>query len=202
MEYFQWCVDMNMEPILGVWAGLSLGGTVVSGDDLNPYIDDILSELEFILGDTSTQNGALRAQYGQAEPYNLQYVEVGNEDNLNNGCSSYGDRFTAVYDAVHAKYPDLTLIASTSSTGCLPASMPNGTYTDTHHYLSPDEFVAAFNEWDNVPRNGPGILVGEYASTVGNDATTTYWSNMQGSCGEVCQYTRFALVGLWTSTDF
>lgn len=187
MEYMQWCLDMNMEPILAVWAGLTLGGTVVSGSALDPYVDDILDELEFLLGDAgSTAYGALRAQYGRADPYALRYVEVGNEDNLNDGCATYADRFTAIYDAVHAAYPDLTLIASTSSAGCLPSSMPNGTYTDTHHYLKPDEFVAAFDEWDHVSRSGPGVLVGEYASTVGNDGATTYWSYMQGSCSEVC----------------
>lgn len=185
MEYFQWCTDMNMEPLLAVWSGLSLGGGIVSGDELKPYIDDILNELEFLLGNTSTTYGALRAQYGQTAPYNLTYVEVGNEDNLNSGCDTYSTRFTAIYNAVHAQYPDLVLIASTSSTTCLPPSMPSGTWTDTHHYLSPDGFVKLFNEFDHVSRTGPSVLVGEYGSTTGNDGTTTYWSNMQGSCGEV-----------------
>lgn len=187
MEYMQWCIDMNMEPILAVWAGLALNGTTVTGSALDPYIDDILNELEFLLGDTSTTNGALRAQYGRTDPYALTYVEVGNEDNLSGGCSTYADRFAAIYDAVHAKYPDLILIASTASTSCLPSSMPNGTYTDIHHYLKPDEFVASFNEFDNAPRSGPGIMVGEYGSTTGNDGSATYWSYMQGSCSEVRQ---------------
>lgn len=188
MEYMQWCLDMNMEPVLGVWAGLSLGdgGTVVSGADLDPYVADVLAELEFLLGDaTGTEGGALRAGLGRPEPYALRFVEVGNEDNLNDGCATYPSRFAAVYDAVHAAYPDLTLIASTSSVGCLPDSLPAGAWTDTHHYLKPDEFVASFDEWDHAPRDGPGVLVGEYASTVGNDGSATYWSYMQASCSEV-----------------
>lgn len=184
MEYFYWCIDMNMEPLLAVWSGLSIGGGVVSGTSLEPYIDDILNELEFITGNTSTTYGALRAQLGQAEPFALKYVEIGNEDNLQGGCTTYASRFTAIYDAVHARYPDLTLITSTASTSCLPATLPSGIYTDVHHYESPDAFVDLFNEFDNVDRTGPGILVGEYASTLGNDASTTYWSYMQGSCGE------------------
>ncbi|KAJ4389575.1 hypothetical protein N0V93_007046 [Gnomoniopsis smithogilvyi] len=184
MEYMQWCIDMNMEPLLTVWAGLSIGGGVVSGSDLDPYVEDILNELEFLLGDTSTTYGSLRAQYGRTAHYNLTYVEVGNEDNLNNGCSTYASRFTAIYNAVHAKYPDLVLVASTSSVSCLPATLPNGTYADTHHYLSPDDFVSSFNEWDNYVRDGAGVVVGEYASTTANDGSTTYWSTMQGSCSE------------------
>lgn len=185
MEYMYWCLDMGMEPVLGVWAGLTLGGGTVSGDALTPYVDDILDELEFLTGDAANSTlGALRATLGRPEPFALRYVEVGNEDNLNGGCDSYAGRFTAVYDAVHARHPDLTLVASTSSSGCLPAQMPNGTYTDTHHYESPDGFVKLFNEWDNVPRDGPGVMVGEYGSTTGNDGSTTYWSYMQGSCAE------------------
>lgn len=184
MEYMQWCTDMGMEPLLAVWSGLTIGGGVVSGTALDPYVDDILNELEFLLGDSTTTYGALRAQYGQTAAYNLTYIEVGNEDNLNSGCSTYASRFTAIYDAIHAKYPDLVLIASTSSTSCLPATMPTGTYADTHHYLTPDQFVSSFNEWDNYARSGAGVVVGEYASTAGNDGSTTYWSTMQGSCGE------------------
>ncbi|KAK3937686.1 glycoside hydrolase superfamily [Diplogelasinospora grovesii] len=185
MEYMQWCIDMSMEPLLAVWSGLSLGGGIISGTALTPYVNDILNELEFLLGATTTTYGALRATYGRTDPYSLTYIEVGNEDNLSSGCATYASRFTAIYNAVHAKYPDLVIVASTSQASCLPSPLPTGVYTDTHHYSSPDQFVGMFNEWDNYPRsNGNGVLVGEYASTTGNDGSATYWSNMQGSCGE------------------
>jgi alpha-L-arabinofuranosidase len=37
---------MGLTPILAVWDGLTLGGEIVSGSDLDPYVDDILNELE------------------------------------------------------------------------------------------------------------------------------------------------------------
>jgi len=185
MEYMDWTSDMGMKPLLAVWSGLSLGGGIISGPSLQPYVEDILNELEFLLGDANTAYGALRAKYGRHDPYELTMIEIGNEDDLSGGCSSYPSRFTAIYEAVHVKYPDLTVIASNSNPACLPSPLPAGVYTDTHHYLSPDDFVSLFNEWDNVKReNGRGVLVGEYASTRGNDGSTTYWSNMQGSCAE------------------
>ena len=49
MEYFYWCEDLNLTPILDVWAGFSLesgGNTPFTGDALKPYIDDVLNELE------------------------------------------------------------------------------------------------------------------------------------------------------------
>ena len=39
---------MNLEVILGVWAGLYLDGETVSEGDLQPYVDDVLHELEFL----------------------------------------------------------------------------------------------------------------------------------------------------------
>lgn len=185
MEYLQWCIDMNMEPLLAVWSGLSLGGGIVQGSALQPYIADIINELEFLLGDVKTEYGALRAKYGHQEPYKINFIEVGNEDNLSGGCASYPSRFMDIYNAIHKAYPHITIVASTSDPSCLPSTLPSGVYTDTHHYDTPDTFVKRFSEWDNVGRgNGHGVLVGEYASTSNNNGQQTYWSNMQGSCGE------------------
>lgn len=47
MEYFHWCEDMSMEPILDVWAGLGLGGLPpLVGADLEPYVEDAIREIE------------------------------------------------------------------------------------------------------------------------------------------------------------
>ena len=65
-------------PILGVWDGLSLGSNpVVPENQLQPYIDDVINELEFITADASSnQWGALRASLGRTQPYALKYVEM------------------------------------------------------------------------------------------------------------------------------
>ena len=39
---------MNLETVLGVWAGLYLDGEIVSEANLQPYITDVLNELEFL----------------------------------------------------------------------------------------------------------------------------------------------------------
>ncbi|KAH8424455.1 uncharacterized protein LDX57_002206 [Aspergillus melleus] len=44
-DYLWWCEDMGMEPVLAVWDGKSYGGILV-GSDLQPYVDDIMNELE------------------------------------------------------------------------------------------------------------------------------------------------------------
>lgn len=40
---------MGMAPVLAVWSGLTLGGGIVSGAALDPYVDDIMNELEVSL---------------------------------------------------------------------------------------------------------------------------------------------------------
>ena len=77
MEYLDWAEDIGATPILGVYAGYSLQPETVSQADLQPYIDDVINELEFITADASTNSwGALRASYGRTEPYSLTYVEM------------------------------------------------------------------------------------------------------------------------------
>ncbi|PYH88482.1 Arabinosidase A [Aspergillus ellipticus CBS 707.79] len=179
-EYFYWCEDLGLAPVLGVWDGFALdsgGGTPLTGDALTPYVDDVLKELGYILGSTSTTYGALRAASGQEEPWNLTMVEIGNEDHLGGGCNSYAERFTTFYDAIHAAYPELTLIASTSDTDCLPHNMPVGSWVDYHDYNNADGMVDQFDYFDNFNRSVP-IFIGEYSrGTIG-------WPNMQGSVSE------------------
>lgn len=81
-----------MEPMLAVWDGHGLGagllgssGPTVAQNQLQPYVDDVMNELEYILGDVSTKYGALRASHGYPNPWKLNYVEVGNEDYLTGG---------------------------------------------------------------------------------------------------------------------
>ncbi|MGH2564245.1 MAG: alpha-N-arabinofuranosidase, partial [Ginsengibacter sp.] len=81
LEFLLWTQDMNAEPVLALYAGYSLGGDHVdAGALLKPYVDDVLDEIEYVIGDTTTYWGAKRAADGHPEPFKLTYVEIGNED--------------------------------------------------------------------------------------------------------------------------
>jgi alpha-N-arabinofuranosidase len=139
-----------MEPVLAVWAGFYLEGPVIPEADLQTYIDDTLNELEFIMGDTSTTYGALRASLGYPEPWTISYVEVGNEDNLSNGGSSYeAYRFQAFKDAINEKYPDILVMASTAAYNFAETENVGEDY---HQYTRPDYFVGQFNFFDNFTK--------------------------------------------------
>ena len=61
--------------------GYSLTGDTVPEEDLQPYVQAALDQIEYALGDVSTPGGKLRAEHGHPEPFtNTKYIEIGNED--------------------------------------------------------------------------------------------------------------------------
>ncbi|KAF8204203.1 glycoside hydrolase [Mycena galopus ATCC 62051] len=173
MEYLNWVEDLGAEPILGVWDGTSTANysdlttwSVVPEADLQPYIDDVLNELEFIVGDAeTTAGGKLRASFGRTTPYALKFIEIGNEETFQPD-SYVAYRWNAFVSAIGAKYPDLEFIATTlPSTALTPAYQK----IDFHMYNSPSWFTTNAFMFDDYPRNGTQWFIGEYAVTSTND---------------------------------
>lgn len=164
LEYLYWAEDMGLDIVVGLWAGLSLDGDVVSENDFQAVIDDALNEIEFIRGSVDTTWGAYRAELGHPEPFTLHYVEVGNEDwyaGYPGGWTSYkAYRLPLFVSALEAAYPDITIIASGSSTDGDGLDIPTGTYGDYHPYRSPDALVDEFSRFDH----DVGHIVGEVAA--------------------------------------
>ncbi|TVY83677.1 Alpha-L-arabinofuranosidase A [Lachnellula suecica] len=173
VEYLNWCTDLSITPVLAVWAGMYLGDEadhILTAAELAPWVDDTLDELEFILGPSSSTFGALRTSLGYREPWDLKYVEIGNEDNLyDNGASTYASyRFSMFYDAISAVYPELNIVSSAGDYSAVGGSGTNNpSSTDFHIYTRPDYFVTQFGKFDNASREHK-TLVGEYACVQGN----------------------------------
>jgi alpha-L-arabinofuranosidase len=166
LEYLEWCEDLKMEPVLAVYAGYSLRGAHVEpGPDLQPYVDDALDEIEYVTGDANTKWGAERVKDGHRAPFNLTYVEIGNEDNFDRS-HSYDGRYAQFYDAIKAKYPNLQLIAT------IPVRSRKPDVVDDHYYRSARAMEADSRHYDKIDRNGPKIFVGEWASTEGSPTPT------------------------------
>jgi alpha-L-arabinofuranosidase len=161
LEFLEWCEDLNIEPVLAVYAGYSLHGEHVTGDALAPFIQDALDEIEYVAGDASTKWGAVRARDGHPAPFPLHYIEIGNEDEFDKS-KSYEARFAAFAKAIRAKYPQYKLIATT------PVKQTTPDVIDDHYYQSPDQFFALVHKYDNVDRSGPKIFVGEWATRTGS----------------------------------
>lgn len=161
LEFLNWCQDLRMEPVLAVYAGYSLNGEHVHpGDALQPYVQSALDEIEYVTGGPSAGWGALRAKDGHPEPFALRYVEVGNEDQFDKS-GSYSARYAQFYDAIHHRYPSLQIIATAPVTGHKMDVL------DEHYYKSPQQFFKMTDHYDKLPRTGPKIFVGEWATMEG-----------------------------------
>jgi len=161
LEYLQWCEDLRMEPLLGVYAGYSLGGQVVKpGPDLEPYVQEALDEIEYVTGGTGTKWGAMRARDGHPAPFKLRYVEVGNEDSFDRA-KTYDGRFAQFFKAIKTKYPDLQVIATMPVNGITPDLV------DDHYYHREQRAFELARRYDNADRKGPKIFVGEWATREG-----------------------------------
>ena len=161
LEFLQWCEDLNMQPLLAVYAGYSMKQEFVKpGADLEPYVADALDEIEYVTGDTNTKWGAERAKDGHPAPFSLSYVEIGNEDFFDKS-GTYGDRYAQYYKAIKAKYPALQLIATTPITTMKPDVV------DDHFYRRAQEFYDDVHHYDHTDRSGPKIFVGEWATREG-----------------------------------
>lgn len=167
MEFLLWCEDMGAEPLLGVYAGYSLGGEFVKpGPDLVPYIQDALDEIEYVTGPVTTKWGAQRAKDGHPKPFKLRYVEIGNEDFFDRS-GSYDARFAQFYDAIKAKYPDLKIISSVGfeqpREKWVHSRQPDS--VDEHYYRSAEQFLRMSpNHYERYERKAPEIFVGEWAA--------------------------------------
>ncbi len=166
LEMLEWCEDLGIQPILAVYAGYSLqGGKVPAGKELEPYVQAALDEVEYVTGDTTTKWGAERAKDGHPAPFPLRFIEIGNEDFLERGSHTYNQRYPQFAKALHKKYPQYKLIATTPVEGN-GADAPVD-LVDDHYYKPVGEMLDFTHHYDNAPRNGPKIFVGEWATLAG-----------------------------------
>jgi alpha-L-arabinofuranosidase len=167
LEFLHWCEAMKAEPVLAVYAGYSLGGMHVNpGPDLEPFVQDALEEIEYVMGDTNTTWGARRAKDGHPAPFALTYVEIGNEDWFDKS-GSYDGRFAQFHDAIKAKYPQLKTISTMGNDQpkAVQVKSRKPDVIDEHYYRSTDEFLQLSSDYaKKYDRSGPDIFVGEWAA--------------------------------------
>jgi len=103
---------MSITPVLAVYAGLSLDtygqkGTSYPASKMPSVIQEALDELEYCMGATTTKYGALRSEHGHPAPFEIKFVEIGNEDWFSD---DYPMRWKMMYEALKKTYPDITYI--------------------------------------------------------------------------------------------
>lgn len=168
-EFLQFCEDIHAPAMYVINVGMSCQfrkSEMVDTTQLQPYINEVMNALEYALGSVSSKWGAERAKNGHPRPFNLKYVEIGNE----NFGSVYQQHYNYFYKAIKAKYPQITTIACTDP-GMRDAFKHNDLAgikepiqtIDEHFYESPDFFYKNATRYDTYDRRGPKVYVGEYA---------------------------------------
>ena len=170
-EYLQVCEDMGAEAVYTSSAGISETPrskewyALCPLDKMQPIIDDILDLIEYCNGSTTTRWGAKRAANGHSAPYNLKYIEIGNENGWQTA-NDYRPRYSMIHDAIKAKYPDMKIMFNgfrhkddLSHTFGLPVD-----YTDEHFYMKDCSIL--YNKYNSIDPECKKICVAEYASSI------------------------------------
>lgn len=190
-EYFQLSEDIGAEalPILNCGMACQFNtAEVVPLDQLGPYIQDALDLIEFANGDVSSKWGKVRADMGHPKPFNLKMLGVGNE----NWGPQYVERLKIFTDAIKAKYPNISLVASS---GTDPSGdrfdylntelrKMNTDIIDEHYYRRPEWFLENAARYDSYPRNASKIFAGEYAAQSDKTVSIKNKNNWQTAISE------------------
>jgi alpha-L-arabinofuranosidase len=101
-DFLKFCEAAGFEPAFAI--------------NIEETAEDAADMIEYLNGDISTVWGAKRAENGHPEPYNLKYIEIGNEEvidaDIAAGYEHYVERFLELYDAMIVKDPGLVFINS------------------------------------------------------------------------------------------
>ena len=172
-EFLQLSEDLGAKPLFVVNVGIWHGGCTPY-DQIGEWIEECLDALEYANGDVTTKYGKMRAENGHPEPFNLEYIEIGNENynfNMQNNSDQsdhYPERYIQFYNAIKAKYPNVHCIGNVESWSTDYPSWRNDypvEMVDEHYYRNPKWFADRFNKYDTYDRSKYKVYVGEYAVT-------------------------------------
>ncbi len=165
-EYLQFFEDIGAEPLWVGFCGQTCifrrhRGESVPMTEMGWVRDNFLDIVEYANGNRDSTWGAKRAAAGHSEPFGLEYVEIGNE----NQGPELRDRYLLIHDAMKAKYPDLKYLADLSWTSNESMRDAQFDIVDRHYYQNPRWFMSRFGEYDARDRREPPLYLGEVAVT-------------------------------------
>lgn len=195
-EFFELCEYLECEAVPVVNAGMACQFQTnelvpIESEEFGEYIQDALDLIEFANGGTDTEWGALRAEMGHPEPFNIKMIGVGNEQ-WNTEENRFRERYELFEKAIHEVYPEIGIIGTSGPdvtsgnySGAWEwikekyAENDNFVYAvDEHYYMIPDWFLQNTDFYDDYDRDIK-VFAGEYASRTRNkpndpEANTLY----------------------------
>lgn len=185
-EYFQLAEDIGAKPLPVVAAGVSCQNSDHTGEvgqqcltlaDMPAYIQGILDLIEWANGPATSTWGAKRAAAGHPEPFNLEYLGVGNEDVISD---DFRVRFKMIYDAVKKQRPEITVVGTVGpfpdgpdyEAGWKFANELRLEMVDEHGYKPPEWYWQNLTRFDKYDRKKAKVYLGEFAAHESNRANT------------------------------
>jgi len=200
-EYFLLCELLGAKavPVLSMGAACQFRSTEiidVNSPELDEYIQDAIDLIEFANGGVDTKWGALRAQMGHPESFNLEMIACGNEqwETYTLNLFERNDKFEK---AIHAVYPGFKLLGTAGPVVDMVACEQAWEYyragrsesddfcyaVDEHYYMEPKWMYDNVDLYDSYDRN-LAVFAGEYAAHTENRG-----NNMESALAEAALLT-------------
>ncbi|MDO4755814.1 MAG: alpha-L-arabinofuranosidase C-terminal domain-containing protein [Parabacteroides sp.] len=176
-EYLQMCEDLEAEPVYVIHSGITSQTRRPRYEDITvmkKLVQEALDAIAYANEPADSLLGSLRAKQGHPEPFGLKYVEIGSE----NKGDEYTKRFNLFKNAIHAKYPDITVISSSQIGG-----KRRNDWVDTHFYTCESFLMSNYNRYtaNRLTRRIPAAFIGEFGLTSG-----TAPGSMRAAISEAC----------------
>ena len=205
-EYFLLCELLSSEkrvckplPVLNIGVACqfrSYETIPVDSEEFQQYVQDALDLIEFANGPVTSKWGALRAQMGHPESFNLELLAIGNEQ-WESGCVDLAPRYIAFEKAIHQKYPEIKCLGTAGPfvgndfhknawdfyriTGKKNKAFSYA--VDEHYYVAPEWLYDNVAFYDEYPRDVL-VFAGEYAA---HDANLS--NSIDGAVAEAAMMT-------------
>lgn len=172
LEYFEFAEDLGATPLPVLSVGANGCGSdipeMTDDERIDRWVQDTVDLIEFANGDADTEWGAKRAELGHPEPFGLEYIGLGNEENTR----TFEANFPRFRDAIEERYPDVTVISNSGPDDAgarfdelWEFNRDQGVeMVDEHYYNDPSWFLSNNDRYDSYDRSGPHVFLGEYAS--------------------------------------
>lgn len=159
-EYLQFCEDTGANAMYVLNCGMSCQGRspqFADKDGIDEFLQDAVDAIDYATADTTNKWGKLRTENGHPEPFNLKYVEIGNEN--------YGEKYIERYKYFHkelkSRYPNIIFIINDTKYNEGEVEFD---IFDEHFYTTPELLPAMAKRYDKYDRDSYKVYVGEYAA--------------------------------------
>lgn len=198
VEMYNFIQKLGARLIVGLWAGVDANGNSVDLDQLEPYIQQQVDFVHFLL-DTDGEWAQKRVQSGGPEkPYDVQAFLIGNEGELKPAVD-YQIRFDKITNRLkrefinHKGFDEIDLIASAAVT------VPTGykyrvDLLNQPIYGTPADFIEKYHMYDDASRSNNTVFYNMEFAVInsGMEADDNIWfgagrlhhSILQGSLAE------------------